>query len=182
MLTLTYHRTECQVARAATDDSEQARHHFRRRVDEIRFRVSLQPTVCSFAGFADRLPEQHEDGFASGLRVASSYLGASPPFEIKHAERDLTSTRSDAAVFTFLTLGESLRRILEKPFSWLLLALVLASTLADGVLNALGGVLQAMGQKDLEKRIGRVRRGLREVELLWHESMTDKTVVKAKKQ
>lgn len=139
---------------------------------------------CGSATFSLTLDSnrQHEDGFASGLRVAAKYLDASPPFEIKHAERDLTSTSSDRAVATFLHYGESLRRALETPFLWLLLALVVAVTLLEGFMSAFGGALEAVGQGSVEKRIGGAQSKLREVKKVWQGSLRAKDVAKVKKQ
>ena len=114
--------------------------------------------------------------------MASTYLGAIPPFEIKHAERDLTSSRSDSAVSTFLHYGESLRRALETPFSWLLLGLVIALTLLDGMLSATRGVLESFGQGGVDKRIGGAQSGLREIKGVWQTNLKRKEVPKIKKQ
>jgi len=113
---------------------------------------------------------QHEDGFASGLRVANDYLSATLPFPLRHAERSLTTTPTDRLISLFLTVGEAVRRLLEMPFTWLLLVLVFGLALLDATLGAVGGILAASDQPERRKQIEQAQGGLREVRALWEKS------------
>lgn len=160
--------TERQVARLAANDSEQARPDVCRRVDEIRFRAFPSFSLLA-ATLADPLPHvpQHEDGFASGLRVATEHLSATLPFPLQHAERSLTLTTSDRIITIILSVLESVRRILATPFAWLMAALVLGLGLLDAVLGAAGGLLLAFNKPQRKMQLENVQEGLRDVKALW---------------
>lgn len=63
----------------------------------------------------------HEDGFTSGLRVAVDHLGASCPFDIRDAERDVHAT--PAWTKTLINGLEVARKLLQ---AWVLFWLVVA--------------------------------------------------------
>ncbi|GAA99451.1 uncharacterized protein L969DRAFT_47250 [Mixia osmundae IAM 14324] len=79
----------------------------------------------------------HEDGFTSGLRVATTYLGVKPPFEIRSAERQ---TRSDALSEAGKLIIECLdfgRRLLEPFFVAAMIMLVFTALAWEHVLMPL---------------------------------------------
>lgn len=82
------------------------------------------------------LHSQHEDGFSSGLRVAVS-LGAAAPFTPRHAERALPHPLTDRLLDLFLFFAELYRRLLERPFDWLLALLLLAARVVVFELKAM---------------------------------------------
>lgn len=55
----------------------------------------------------------HEDGFTSGIHVASTYFGASLPFEIQSPDRGgIGISRADVAVRRAMGYAEWTRRVL----------------------------------------------------------------------
>lgn len=123
---------------------------------------------------------QHEDGFASGLRVANDYLSATLPFPLRHAERSLISTPTDRLVAVVLAVGEAVRLLLERPFAWFLLVLIFGVALLDATLGAVGGILAATDQPERRKQVEVAQDGLREVRALWEKSAGRKQSQKLK--
>lgn len=75
---------------------------------------------------ANALRNQHEDGFSSGLRAAVA-LGAAAPFTPRHAERALPYPLKDRLLDIFIFFAELYRRLLERPFDWLLAFLLVGT-------------------------------------------------------
>lgn len=123
---------------------------------------------------------QHEDGFASGLRVATEYLSASLPFPVRHAERDLRPKATDKAVSLVLILLEFVRRLLETPYAWLmsLLSLGLWALLIGAALVA--GTAGALGASHVEKQLDEAMQGMRTIKRMWDKSAGKKVPEKRK--
>ncbi|KDE07152.1 hypothetical protein MVLG_02556 [Microbotryum lychnidis-dioicae p1A1 Lamole] len=80
----------------------------------------------------------HEDGFASGLRIAVDHLGAQSPFPIRHAERDLNLSRTDRYLnYTFSRI-DSLARIFSFPATVFLFVLMIGLSVTRMVITVLG--------------------------------------------
>lgn len=71
------------------------------------------------------------------MRIAADYLGANPPFPIHHAERVIPETVQDGLLQLGLTTFDSLRRILELPWTILMAVLVVACILLEKVVSVL---------------------------------------------
>ncbi|KAK4046043.1 hypothetical protein OIV83_006414 [Microbotryomycetes sp. JL201] len=109
--------------------------------------------------------ERHEDGFASGLRVAKEYLNADLPFDVRHAERDLPSGFPDQAMSFVVNVLEQLRRMLEIPFAGVLFALTVALTALELGLSASAGAMNALGIDN--KRTLRTKSTVSRVSTFW---------------
>ncbi|SCV74586.1 BQ2448_7615 [Microbotryum intermedium] len=93
----------------------------------------------------------HEDGFASGLRIAADHLGAQSPFPIRHAERNLNLSRTDRCLNYAFSRFDSYARILALPATILLFVLVIALGITKTILGALGvrSVAAVVGDVDM---------------------------------
>ncbi|KAM0789863.1 hypothetical protein ACM66B_006709 [Microbotryomycetes sp. NB124-2] len=109
----------------------------------------------------------HEDGFASGLRVATKYLDAKLPFEVRHAERDPPNGRADSAMSVVVDVLERLRRVLETPFIAVLFALSFALVMLELGLSMSLGAMNAAGIDGPRKRALHAKDAVSRVATTW---------------
>lgn len=116
---------------------------------------------------------QHEDGFASGLRIATDYLDAIPPFPLKSPQRDLTTTKTDSIVLTALNVTDSFAKTaLALPARWLLITILIFATFASFGLLILERLSSRFRLSEgVQGRIQSVRGGLVEVRGVWERSL-----------
>ncbi|KAK4046792.1 hypothetical protein OIO90_006434 [Microbotryomycetes sp. JL221] len=109
----------------------------------------------------------HEDGFSSGLRVAAHYLGAKLPFEVRHAERDISETNTDKFAAFVLNIAEQVRRLFATPFAVFLMLIAVGLGLLEVCLKASIGALAAVHADTSKQRLVRLRNAVSTTRSSW---------------
>lgn len=115
----------------------------------------------------------HEDGFASGLRAAHA-LGATPPFEMRHAERSLQgpNVRIEHIVGSLVEVADKyVRRPLAPIFLPYLLAPIAVSLAFILELLADAAMLAVVGRSRIQSTRCGIRNELRLVRFTWEQTL-----------
>lgn len=106
---------------------------------------------------------QHEDGFASGLRITTDYLSATPPFALQSAERVVPNTTSDALLQLVLVVLNAILGLFNTPFALVMGVMVAMVEIVDQWWDVVDGLMGESSAADVEDR----KEVLSEVRKMW---------------